>query len=153
MGTMTRRITLVIGLLLATLPGTAQARGRPIIVGPGYHRPFVYDPYWWGYPYPYGAVAVGPMLSSIRTDVTPHEADVFIDGYLAGHASDFNGAFKRLRVVPGGHSITVFEPGFRTVTENVFVKPDSTFKLKLSMDRLPAGEMSAPVPAPGSAAR
>ncbi len=71
----------------------------------------------------------------------PKQTEVFVDGYFAGTAGT-------VRTTPGGHAITLFLPGYRTVTENVYVAPGSTLKVKDTMDRLAAGEMSAPPPAP-----
>jgi len=111
-------------------------------------HPYYYDPLWrpW-YPW-YGSPIVVESSADVRTDVTPKDAQVYVDGYYAGRASDFDGAFKRLHVIPGGHAITLYLEGFRTVTEDVYVRPDSTFKVDMAMQRLPAGETSAPIPAP-----
>jgi hypothetical protein len=114
-----------------------------------FNKPFFYDPFcgpWYpyGYAYPYN---VRPE-ADIRTEVTPKDTAVYVDGYYAGHADDFDGVFKRLHVAPGGHSITFHLEGFRTVTQDVYVRPDSTFKMNTAMERLAAGETSAPVPAP-----
>jgi hypothetical protein len=44
--------------------------------------------------------------------------------------------------------VTFHLDGFQTVTRYVYVKPDSTLKMKATMDHLAAGEMTAPVPVP-----
>jgi hypothetical protein len=44
--------------------------------------------------------------------------------------------------------VTLYLEGFRTITEDVYVRPDSTFKLNAAMERLTPGETSAPVPNP-----
>ena len=54
----------------------------------------------------------------------------------------------RLPTTPGGHDVTVFLPGYRTVTQSVYVSPGSTAKVNGTMDRLGAGEESTPPPAP-----
>ena len=149
----TRRVmTLTVVLIaLATVSLGAHPRRGAVVVAPCVfvHRPFVYDPLWgpwypYAYAYPYG---VRPE-ANIQTDVRPKDTEVYIDGYYAGHASDFDGAFKRLHVVPGGHEITFRLEGFRTVMQEVYVRPDSTFKMHTTMERLGAGETSAPFPAP-----
>jgi hypothetical protein len=38
--------------------------------------------------------------------------------------------------------------GYRTVTQNIYVRPGSTFKMNDTMDKLGAGEVSAPPPSP-----
>jgi len=52
--------------------------------------------------------------------------------------------------VPGGHAISIRLDGFRTLTEDVYVRPDSTFKMKATLQPLAAGEASAPVPTPSA---
>jgi hypothetical protein len=147
-----RLVTLTIGLtLVGAVSASAQPRRRAVVVVPGVqvYRPFFYDPFWgsW-YPYSYAYPYTLRPEADIRTEVTPKEAEVYVDGYYAGHANDFDGVFKRLHVAPGGHSITLHLPGFRTVTENVYARPDSTFKMNTTMERLAAGETSAAVPSP-----
>ena len=106
----------------------------------------------WGYPYaayPY-AYDGYPFASSsnVKTEVTPKATEVYVDGYYAGVADDFDGAFTRLHTSPGGHAVTLRLDGYRTVTQNIYVRPDSTFKLKEAMEKLAPGETSAPVPLP-----
>ena len=75
----------------------------------------------------------------------PKETEVFVDGYFAGTAGT-------VATTPGGHAITLFLPGYRTVTQNIYVRPDSTFKLNETMNRLGPGEVSAPPPSPDAPA-
>ena len=82
----------------------------------------------------------------VKTEVTPKQAEVYVDGYYAGVADDFDGAFQRLRTSPGGHAVTLHLEGYRTVTKNLYVRPDSTLKLKEAMEKLGPGEVSEPVP-------
>jgi hypothetical protein len=152
MRTITRHLVILAAGLMFVGAASANAAPRRSAVVPRVEvirRPFFYDPFWgpwhpyaYAYPYPY-ALDAG---ASIRTEVLPKEAEVYVDGYYAGLAGDFDGVFKHLHVVPGGHAITLHLEGFRTVTENVYVRPDSTFKLTMTMERLAAGETSAPVP-------
>jgi len=60
-------------------------------------------------------------------------------GYYAGVADDFDGAFQRLHTLPGGHAVTLHLEGYRIVTEKIYVRPDSTFKLKETMKKLAPG--------------
>lgn len=159
MSAVTKRITMlaVAVLVLGAVSAGAHPRHGAVVVAPRVfvHRPFVYDPFWgpwypYGYAYPYAyAYPYGVQpAANIQTDVKPKDTEVYIDGYYAGHANDFHGAFRRLHVVPGGHEITFRLEGFRTLTEDVYVRPDSTLKMNTTMERLSAGETSAPVPAP-----
>ena len=132
-----------------SVPAQAQPiRGRVIVGTRGFVYPrYFYDPFWGSYYYPYGVYAGRPS-ADVRVEVVPKQTEVFVDGYYAGTAGEFDGVFKRLHTTPGGHAITLYLDGYRTVTENVYVRPDSTFKMKDTMDKLAAGEVSSPPPLP-----
>jgi hypothetical protein len=148
-----RVITITVGVMMLGTVAASAAPRRAVVVAPHIvvHRPFLYDPFggpWYPYPNAYGySYDIRPQ-ASIRTEVTPKDAAVYVDGYYAGTADNFNGAFKHLQVTPGGHTITLYLEGFRTVTRDVYVRPDSTFKLSTDMARLAPGETSAAVPVP-----
>jgi hypothetical protein len=118
----------VVGAILAAHPGSASA-GQ-----------FVVYP---SYPVQY----VGPD-SSVRLEVTPKEAEVFVDGYYAGIVDDFDGTFQRLRLPPGQHEIQIYLSGYRTVHQHIFLTPDNTFKLKYQMEKLGPGDQQEPRPVP-----
>ena len=68
-----------------------------------------------GYPFPpYRYPNIHPD-SSVRLEVTPRDAEVYVDGYHAGIVDDFDGMFQRLRVEPGQHEITLYHDGYRAV--------------------------------------
>lgn len=158
-------------MLLGVWPIQAEAqrrgprRGRVttsvVFVGGAFSPRFVsYDPwyydtwYQWGPrrpypPLPYYPYARYDLTASLRLEIKPREASVYVDGYLAGIVDDFDGFFQRLRVEPGGHAITVFLEGYRTVTENVHLGPAADRSLKFVMEPLVPGEVSEPPPAPG----
>ena len=150
-------VALLTGALLvagATLwPSAASAQGRRghVVIGGGFgFRPFFYDPFWGPYPYyGYGGYPIGVRSSGeVRVEATPKQAEVFVDGFYAGIVDDFNGTFQRLHTTPGGHTITLYLEGYRTVTQDIYVTPADTFKLQLAMDRLQPGETSDPPPIP-----
>ena len=80
----------------------------------------IYDPIlgertspYWGYPYDWDShTLASPIgrtrttrirlrrLLAVKTDVTPKQTEVYVDGYYAGVADDFDGAFKRLHTSP-----------------------------------------------------
>jgi len=119
------------------------------IIGGGFYDPFwgPYYPYYYGYPYGSYAYSLTPS-GSVKTEITPKQTEVFVDGYYAGVVADFDGTFQRLRTSPGGHTITLYLDGYRTVTESIYVRPNSTVKLKETMQKLAPGEASTPVPVP-----
>ena len=111
--------------------------------------PYPY-PYPSPYPYRYYNIDAG---AAMRIEVTPHEAEVYLDGYYAGIVDDFNGAFQRLRARPGQHEIVLYLDGYRTVHQKLYLTPKNTIKVKYAMERLGAGEQpearpEAPPPPP-----
>lgn len=161
--------TVLIAAMFATVVGasTASAQGRfrggqfqhfrapqgPVIIHHDYRAPYYWGAYpwgWgWGYPYGYGVYTYGvPRAADVKTDVTPKQAEVYVDGYYAGIAEDFNGAFKQLHTSPGGHTVTLRLDGYRTMTENIYVRRDSTFKLHETLTPLAPGEVTGPAPLP-----
>jgi hypothetical protein len=147
-----------VGLLLPA-DAAAQRRGvrrapvRTVIVG-GYSRPFYpffYDPFWsdwYGYPYrPYAPYIYRPG-ADLRIQVTPREAEVYIDGYLVGNVDDYDGVFQRLRVPYGEHQISVYREGYRTITEKMLFRPYESYNIKQPMQPIGSGGAAEPRPAP-----
>ena len=161
MSTITKRTTklaLIVAAISVTLSATAQAQpfrhgGFGVRVWPhtsigiGIGRPY-FDPFWGPY-YPYrfypGAYPyVGQSLAgTVRVEGAPKQTEIFVDGYFAGTADTFD-------TTPGGHAITLYLPGYRTVTQSIYVRPGSTFKMNGTLDKLGAGEVSTPPPTPVS---
>jgi hypothetical protein len=86
--------------------------------------------------------------SAVRLDVTPREAEVYVDGYYAGIVDEFDGFFQRLRLMSGPHEITVYRDGYRSFTQKVYLTPDHTLRLRLRMEPLGAGETAEARPVP-----
>jgi hypothetical protein len=150
-------MTMVVSLVaLAIVAFSATAYAQRAHEGPGDRdapRPFVhfgmgrfYNPFWDPF-YPYGMYPYDMYPGVIEHDTAvnvkgvPKQTEVFVDGYFAGTAG-------KVRTTPGGHAITLYLPGYRTLTQDVYVAPGSTVKLQETMDKLPGGEASAPPPMP-----
>lgn len=104
------------------------------------------------YPPPYppplgGYTYIGPE-SHLRLVITPREATVYVDGYLAGTVDDFDGTFQRLHVAPGDHELVVYLQGYRTIKQHLYLGPNATRKITEKMQRLAAGETAEPPPQP-----
>ena len=78
--------------------------------------------------------------ASVRLDVKPNDASVYVDGFYAGVVDDFDGVFQRLHTAPGGHEITLYLDGYRTYTEHAYLTPDNTLKIRHRMEKLGPGE-------------
>jgi len=112
--------------------------------GPFYSQGFGY-PYGYGNPYGYWAYDSFDITGDVKTKITPKQTQVYVDGYYAGVADDFDGVFQGLYSSPGGHSVTLHLEGYRTITRNIYVRPYSTYKLRETMEKLAPGEVSEPV--------
>jgi hypothetical protein len=90
-------------------------------------------------------------LSSVRVQATPREAQVYVDGYFVGLVDDFDGWSQRLRLEPGEYEIQLYLEGYRPISEKILLRPDSTYKLRRTMEKLGAGEPEPPRPQPSAA--
>ena len=115
-------------------------RGHFLGVGP------YYDPFWGPY-YPYGMYSIGAVnpTTAVHVQGAPKQTEVYVDGYFAGTAGT-------IRTTPGGHAITLYLPGYRTVTQNVYVAPGASVKMQNTLARLAPGEVSAPPSLPPASA-
>jgi hypothetical protein len=123
----------------------------------GHNNYYYGSPYYYGDPYYYyGAYAYAPFYysgaygyspsyysghyhdsGSLRVIVDPVKTRVYVDGYYAGIADDFDGIFQRLSLPPGRHEISLKLDGYRTHKFRVYVPPDETLKLHHIMERGP----------------
>jgi hypothetical protein len=117
-----------LSLLLATVPAAAQ------IV------------------YPFPTYSGAFRDSSVRVEVTPRDAEVYVDGYYAGTVDEFDGVFQRLRVEPGQHEIAIYRDGYRTHRQQVYLARDRTFRIRAELEPLAPGEAAEARPTPGARA-
>jgi hypothetical protein len=88
-----------------------------------------YDPWYPRYRYagyPDDSVAM-------RVQVKPSETRVYVDGYYAGVADDFDGLLQRLYLSRGEHEIGLKLEGFRSHRFVVYGVPGRTVKLHYNM--------------------
>ena len=158
----------LIVLLAGLWPAEAEAqyyRGYPrrVFVSAGFYYPSFYYPvgfgFGWGYPfwYPWGYYGGYPYApywfddsSDVRIQVTPRDAEVYVDGRLAGHVDSFDGMFQRLRVQPGGREIVIYHERYRPITERLYLSPRAGYKIERAMEPLGPGESAAPRPVPSA---
>jgi len=122
----------------------------PRVYGPrSYYRPYVFRPrfsigfgifagypvpYTYSYPYPipvygYGAprseVLITPGTTAyggVALEITPYDADVFVDGQYAGKVQDFDGTTQPLTLAAGTHRIEIQAPGYQPMTVDVGIQ-------------------------------
>jgi hypothetical protein len=117
----------------------------------GYYGPWFGFGWWGGYPwygYPGPYYYGGPNDSAVRLEVKPREAEVYVDGSLAGIVDDFDGTFQRLHLPPGEHEIEIYLEGYKSVRQKFLLTPGSTFRIKHVMQPLAPGEAQEPRPTP-----
>jgi len=98
---------------------------------------------YYGYPYGYpgygyydGARVYGPssQYAVIDTDISPEEAQVYLDGRYIGTADDFDGNPDYLYLQPGRYRIEFRLEGYETLTRQIEARPgmklDFTDKLR-----------------------
>jgi hypothetical protein len=117
--------------------------------GPYYYSPWFYSAYWdypayyYAYDSGYGSASGG---ASLKVNVEPKTAEVYVDGYLAGIVDQFDGTFQSLSLDPGEHEITIYQEGFRSMRQRLYLNAGSTYRVKGVMERLAPGEPNEPRP-------
>lgn len=166
------RLALVLGGVLAAsalLAPAAEAQWRHrsrvrVFVGAHigypyyspYYDPFFYrgfygwSPYYWQgyYQRRWRDFRLDEDTVLVRPDVSPKDAQVYVDGYFRGSVSDFDGRFEPLLVEAGEHEIVVYLQGHRTARRTVQLRGGTVYHLREKLVRLPEGETSEPPPAP-----
>jgi len=79
------------------------------------------------------SATVPEITATLKLKIKPERAAVFLDGKFVGHAGDFGGAFKSMKISPGKHRVRVELPAYRTFeTEvNLLANQESEVKTEL----------------------
>ncbi len=103
---------------------------------------------WWGPVYPaYGGYAA---FGYADTDVSPEEAEVYVDGEYAGIADDYDGFPDYLALDPGRHTLTFRLEGHRSLSRTIKVPRGAVLRLRFSLPRGSGDEAGAGRVAPES---
>jgi PEGA domain len=73
------------------------------------------------------------ITSTLKLDVQPGRAAVFLDGKFVGHASEFGGALHSMLISPGKHQIKVELPGYRTFETEVNLLANQKSEVKTEL--------------------
>lgn len=113
-----------------------------------YWYPFWYGAPYWVYPTPsYQVRHVATDLGGLDLNVKPKKAAVYVDGEYVGMAKEFDGYPGYLWLATGDYRVTLFMPGYRTVTHEFEIRPGQVFDVRI---RMQPGE-AIPPPEPQSA--
>jgi hypothetical protein len=73
------------------------------------------------------------ITSTLKLDVKPSRAAVFLDGRFVGHAGEFGGKLHSMLISPGKHTIKVELPGYRTFETEVDLLPNQKSEVKTKL--------------------
>lgn len=76
---------------------------------------------------------VPEITATLKLKIKPKRAAVFLDEKYVGHAGDFGGAFKSMKISPGKHRIRVELPGYRTFDTEVNLLADQETEVKTDL--------------------
>ena len=84
--------------------------------------------------------ATGPMpadaeLATIKINVNPSLAAVFVDGRFVGHVGEFGGLGRAMLVAPGEHHIRIALPGYATFHADINPLPRQKVEVKIDLVR------------------
>ena len=71
--------------------------------------------------------------TSLKLDVQPGRAAVFVDGAFVGHAGEFGGALHAMLISPGRHQVTVELPGYQTFETELNLREGQKAEVKTEL--------------------
>jgi len=104
-------------------------------------------PYTYSYPYPisvYGYSAPrapvmvtpeSPYYGGVALEITPFDADVYVDGTYAGRVEDFDGTRQPLTLTAGTHRLEVQAPGYEPMIVDVGVQAGQVIPYRGDLQR------------------
>lgn len=98
-----------------------------------------YSP-WWAYSVPHVYVSGypdrgGDGLGALDLDVSPENAEVYIDGELVGTADDYDGWPSYLWLENGTYDVVFYHQGYRTLARQITVRSGSLADIEDEMER------------------
>jgi len=73
--------------------------------------------------------------ASVKCDVKPKDAQVFVDGSLVGTARDYNSSDHPLYIFPGEHVLEFRHPGHETYSTKLSLLPEQDMRIKVRMNK------------------
>jgi hypothetical protein len=83
-------------------------------------------------------MAVFPdVAATVKIDVNPERAAVFMDGLFVGHVGEFKGPGRAMLIAPGTHQIRIALPGYQTFETDI--NPLANQKVQIKTDLVKNG--------------
>jgi len=73
------------------------------------------------------------ITATLKLKIKPKRAAVFLDEKYVGHAGEFGGSFRSMKISPGKHRIRVELPGYRTFDTEVNLLADQETEVKTEL--------------------
>ena len=71
--------------------------------------------------------------ATVKVDVHPSRAAVFVDGQFAGHVGEFNSPGQGMLIAPGTHQIAIALPGYQTFDTEINPIAEQTVEIKTDL--------------------
>jgi len=110
---------------------------------PYYSGSWPYPAYGYSEGFGYGA---GSGSSGLKIEFKPKSAEVYVDGRFAGIVDQFDGMFDKLSLEAGEHEITIYQEGFRSIRQRLYLSEGSTLRMKGALEPLAPAEPNEPRP-------
>ena len=76
--------------------------------------------------------------ATLKFDVDPTRAAVFMDGLFVGHVAEFKGHWRGMLIPPGAHRIKIALPGYQTFETAINAAAHQTVEVKTRLARTSA---------------
>jgi hypothetical protein len=73
------------------------------------------------------------VTATLKLNIKPNRAAVFLDERYVGHAGEFGGKFRSMKISPGKHKIRVELPGYRTFLTEVDLLANQETEVKTDL--------------------
>jgi hypothetical protein len=83
--------------------------------------------------------AMPALTATVKIEINPNRAAVFVDGLFAGHVGEFEGAGRGMLVAPGAHKIRVALPGYQTFETDIDPLANQKVEVKTDLVKNGAG--------------
>ncbi len=84
------------------------------------------------------------ITSTLKIEVDPPRAAVFVDGEFVGHVGEFEGRLRGMLIAPGMHKIKIALPGYRTFESDIEALPHQKVEVKTRLVKSD-GPLEAPL--------